>query len=69
MDPFYTGSSQRHSCFPKSFLFKFLFLAVLGLCCCEGSSLAAVSGSYSQVAVQRLLTAAASLVAEVHRLP
>ena len=42
----------------------FLFLAVLGLCCCVGFSLVAASGRYSLVAVHRLLTAVAPLVAE-----
>ena len=49
--------------FPQELSLKkifFFFLAVLGLCCYEGSSLVAVSGSYSQVVAQRLLTAAAS---------
>ena len=39
----------------------------MGLRCCIGSSLVAVSGDYSLVAVLRLLMAVASLVAE-HRL-
>ena len=30
----------------------YLFLTALGLCCCVGSSLVAVSGGYSLVAVQ-----------------
>ena len=38
-------------------------MAVLGLCCCEGTFfLIAVSGSYSPVTVCRLLIAVASLV-------
>ena len=41
-----------------------LFLAVLGLCCCEGFSLVVVNGGYSLVEVHGLLTVAASLVAE-----
>ena len=45
----------------------YLFLAVLGLCCCVGFSLVAVSGSYSAVAVLELLIVAASLDVE-HRL-
>ena len=45
----------------------YLFLAVLGLCCCEGLSLVAESGGYSLVAECRLLFAGAPLVAE-HRL-
>ena len=35
----------------------YLFLAVLGLCCCEGFSLVAASGGYSPVAVHRFLIA------------
>ena len=50
--------------------FKFLFLAV---CCCSGFSLAVANGSYSLVAVCRLLIAVAfvaeaSLVAAEHGL-
>ena len=45
----------------------FLFLAVLGLCCCMGVSLVVASGGYSLAAVGGLLTAVVSLVAE-HRL-
>ena len=41
-----------------------LFLAVMGVCCYTGFSLAEVGGSYSLVAVHRLLIAMASLVAE-----
>ena len=48
-------------------LFIYLFLAVLGLRCCEGFSLVVVSRSYFLVAVHGLLIAVASLVAE-HRL-
>ena len=44
--------------------FIYLFMVVLGLHCCSGFSLAAASGQYSLVVVCRLLTAAASLVAE-----
>ena len=50
-------------CFLNSFIY--LFMAVMGLHCCAGFSL--VSGSYSLVAVSRLLIAGASLVEE-HRL-
>ena len=46
-------------------LFIYL-LAALSLPCCMGSSLVAVSGSYSLVAVHRLLIAVASFIAE-HR--
>ena len=44
--------------------YLFLFLAVLGLCCCAGFSLVAVSESYSLVAVCGLLKVVASPVAE-----
>jgi len=47
--------------------FIYLFLAVLGLCCCTGFSLVAADGAYFLVVVSRLLIAVASLVAE-HRL-
>ena len=40
-----------------------LFLAVLGLCCCEDFCLVVVNGGYSLVEVHRLLPVA-SLVAE-----
>ena len=43
-----------------------LFLAVMGLCCCMGSSLVAVSRGCSSVVVCRLLIVVASLVE--HRL-
>ena len=50
---------------PKSF-FKniYLFLAVLGLCCCVGFSLVVESGGYSPVGAPGLPIAAASLVVE-----
>ena len=41
----------------------YLFLAVLGLCCCSGFSLAVASRGYALVAVSRLI-AVAFLVAE-----
>ena len=44
------------------FHFIYLFLAVVGLCCCAGFSLAVMSGSYPLVAVRRLLIAVAALV-------
>ena len=44
--------------FLNNYLFICLFLAVLGLCCCTGFSLAAASGISSLVAVHRLLIAA-----------
>ena len=55
--------------FPLLFLYKFiyLFLTVPGLRCCTGFSLVVGSEGYSLVVVLRLLTVAASLVAE-HRL-
>ena len=42
----------------------YLFLTVLGLCCCLGFSLVVESRDYSVVAVPKLLIAVASLVAE-----
>ena len=49
----------------KIILFIYLFLAVLGLCCCMGFSLVAVSRGYSLVVVPtRLLIEVASLVVE-----
>ena len=42
----------------------YLFLAVLGLCCCAGFTLVVESGGCSLVAVHGLLTAVASLVLE-----
>ena len=42
--------------------FAWLFLAVLGLRCCVGFPLVAVSGGCSPVVVHGLLTAVASLV-------
>ena len=47
------------------FLESCLFSVVLGLRCCSGFSLVAVSRGYSLVAMLRLLTAIASLVAEL----
>ena len=47
----------------KTFKF-YLFLAVLGLHCCAVFSLVVASGGYSLVAVGRLLTVVAPLVAE-----
>ena len=49
--------------FLNNYLFICLFLAVLGLCCCTGFSLAAASGVYPLVAVHRLLIAGPSLAA------
>ena len=42
----------------------YLFLAVLGLRCCEGFSLVVVRGGYSLVAVHWLLIAVVSLIAK-----
>ena len=42
----------------------YLFMAALGLHCCVGLSLVAVSGDYFLVVVCRLVLAMASLVAE-----
>ena len=64
-------SHFRLTIFKKSRLTVFknffnLFLVVLGLHCCTGFLLLAVSGSYSVVVVRVLLIAVASLVE--HRL-
>ena len=45
-------------------LFIYLFLALLGLCCCMGFSLVVPSGGYSLVAVYRASLAVASLAVE-----
>ena len=50
--------------FKKSLFY--LFLVLLGLCCCVGFSLVAANGGYSLVAVLKFLTVVAFLVA--HRL-
>ena len=42
----------------------FLFLVVLGLCCCVGFSLVAANGGYSLVVMCGLLIVVASLVVE-----
>ena len=47
-----------------AFIYLYLVLAVLGLCCCAQASLATASGGYSLVAVWGLLMAEVSLVAE-----
>ena len=44
--------------------YVYLFLAVLGLCCCVGSSIVVMSGAYCLVVGCGLLIAVASLVAE-----
>lgn len=47
------------------YLLIYLFVAVLGLCCCVGFSLVALSsGGYSLVAMCELLTAVASIIEE-----
>ena len=58
-EPICRGRMEMH-------IYIYLFLAVLGLHCCVDFSLVVESGSrsYSPVAVQGLLTAAASLVVE-----
>jgi len=48
----------------KRILFIYLFLAMVGLHCSAGFSLAAASEGYSVVVVCRLLIAVASLAAE-----
>ena len=53
--------------FIHSFIHHYLFLIELGLCRRSSASLAAVSRSYSLVAVFRLLISVSSLLAE-HRL-
>ena len=56
---------------PRIFFFNYflaLLLAVLGLCCCVGFSLAAASGGCSSLHCTGFLLAVASSVAE-HRLP
>ena len=45
--------------------FVYLFLPALGLCCCLGLSLAAMSRGYSPVVVCGLLTAEAFLVQNI----
>ena len=42
----------------------YLFLAVLGLCCCARLSLITATGGYALVAMLRLLCVVVSLVAE-----
>ena len=44
--------------------FIYLFLAVLGLRCCEGFSVVAASGGYSLLAVHGLLIVVTALVVE-----
>ena len=63
---FTVSTTQKGKCRPWSrgfmgrllFFLMYLFLAVLGLCCCEDFSLVVVSGGY------RVPTAVASLVAK-----
>ena len=53
-----------------NFLYNFiyLFLAVLGLCCCVGFSLVAESGGYSLVVMHGLLIAVVFLVVKHGRM-
>ena len=46
------------------FIYLFIVLAVLGLCCCSGFSLVVGSGGYSRVAVLERLIVVASLISE-----
>ena len=62
---------QQGTCFPvpqfflfKNNLFIYLFLAMLGLLCCAGFSLAVANRGCSLAVVCRLLTAVASLAVE-----
>ena len=62
---FTVSTTQKGKCRPWSrgfmgrlFFLMYLFLAVLGFCCCEDISLVAVSGGH------RVPTAVASLVAK-----
>ena len=50
--------------FFKFYLFIYLFMAMLGVCRCEGFPLVVASGRYSVVAGHELLIAVASLVVE-----
>ena len=56
----------HHNCRVVFFLYNFiyLFLVVLGLCCCAGFSLVVASGGKSLVVVHGRLIVVASLVAE-----
>ena len=58
------GSSFRSCIWIFKNNFTYLFLAVLGLCCCVSFLLVVVSRGYSPVAVHRPLLAAASLISE-----
>ena len=60
--------ADRH-CLVRDFFFNiyiyiFLYLAALDLCCLHGSTLVLVSMDHSLVAVPRLLIAVTSLIAE-----
>ena len=62
-------TTNEENCFFKNtkwfcFLFIYLLLAVLGLCCCACFSLVGESRGYAPVVVGRLLIARASLVVE-----
>ena len=48
----------------SNFLFIYIIMIGLGLCCCTGFSLVAASGGYSVIAVGGLLIVVASVVAE-----
>ena len=56
---------QYNSFVSNFYVFIYLFLAVLGLCCCVGFSLVASSEGYSPVVVCECLTVVASLVVEL----
>ena len=56
--------SHSRCSFLKELLIIYSFLAALGLHCCEGFSLVAVSGDYFRVLVHELFTAVASPVVE-----
>ena len=60
-----TGSPGKSLYQLVFFIYNFyLFLAVLGLCCCVGFSLIAMSRGYCPVVVRGLLIAVASPVAQ-----
>ena len=53
---------QNYALWKNNFIY--LFLAVLGLCCCSGFSLVVEGGGYSLVTVCGLLITVASVVVE-----
>ena len=61
-DAFHSWTSCLFVCFFNNFIY--LLLTVLGLPCCAGFLLVAVSGGCSLVEVHRLIIAIASLLAE-----